>query len=167
MPQDRMTEPDDDGRLDVPQLVRRVRRTADLSQAQLAQRLGVSQSTVARWETGQLEPDIGLFARLVALAGYRVGVFDAAGDPVRPMRSDVERDRQGRFLPAHLDAVAQLRDGIGETYLATGHRFLRDYARKVSKRVPDDHPTLADERARLRERMRPHLERARANAVTS
>lgn len=34
--------------------VRTLRKSLDLSQAELAARLGVTQSTVSRWETGEL-----------------------------------------------------------------------------------------------------------------
>ncbi|WP_191280514.1 helix-turn-helix domain-containing protein, partial [Nocardioides flavus (ex Wang et al. 2016)] len=40
----------------VPGLVRRVRRILDVSQRGLAALLGVSQSVVARWETGRTSP---------------------------------------------------------------------------------------------------------------
>ena len=40
----------------IPGLVRRVRRILDVSQRGLAALLGVSQSVVARWETGRTSP---------------------------------------------------------------------------------------------------------------
>lgn len=52
-----------------PGLVRRARRAADLSQRDLAARLGVSQSTVARWETGQSSPTLYLVEQMLALSG--------------------------------------------------------------------------------------------------
>lgn len=92
--------------LDVPGLIRRVRRVSDLSQADLAARLGVCQSTVARWETGVREPSLSMFQHLVALAGFELTVRDPATDqPASAMRSDGVRDRQGRRYPAHLDVL--------------------------------------------------------------
>ena len=58
-----------------------VRRERELTQEQLAQRLGVSQRTVSRWETGRNMPDISMLTALCAqldisvaelLAGQRI-----------------------------------------------------------------------------------------------
>ena len=83
-----------------PGLVRRARRAADLSQRDLAARLGVWQSTVARWETGQSSPTLYLVEQMLALGGLRLTMIDPAGEPVAPMREDAPRDRAGRRFPA-------------------------------------------------------------------
>lgn len=54
------------------QLLRRLRRVADLSQAELAARAGVAQSVVARYESGRQVPTIGALERLAAAAGFLV-----------------------------------------------------------------------------------------------
>ena len=41
---------------DVPLILRRIRKTLDLTQEQLAQRLGVSFATVNEWENGKRKP---------------------------------------------------------------------------------------------------------------
>ena len=46
-------------------LVRNARRRARLAQSELAHRLGVPQSTVARWETGRIEPSLANVVRAV------------------------------------------------------------------------------------------------------
>lgn len=89
--------------LDVPGLVRRVRRVGDWSQRDLAAHLGVSQSSVAQWETGRGEPSLALFARLLGLIDAHLEVVDADGAELTPMRADAVRDRQHRRYPAHLD----------------------------------------------------------------
>src|SRR5215210_5990817 len=89
-----------------PGLVRRARRAADLSQRGLAARLGVSQSTVARWETGQSSPTLSLVEQMLALSGLRLEMTDADGVSVAPMREDAPRDRAGRRFPAHVDLDA-------------------------------------------------------------
>src|SRR6478735_4548464 len=61
---------DDD--LDVARLVMRVRRMADLSQRDLAARLGTSPSTVARIETGGCAVSVSLLGRILRLAGLRL-----------------------------------------------------------------------------------------------
>lgn len=41
---------------DVPQIIRKIRKTLNLTQEQLAQRLGVSFVTVNEWENGKRKP---------------------------------------------------------------------------------------------------------------
>jgi HTH-type transcriptional regulator/antitoxin HipB len=89
-----------------PGLVRRVRRAAELSQRALAARLGVSQATVARWETGRTSPPLTMLEQMAAVAGLRVTLLDEAGEPAEPMREDAACDRAGRRFPAHVDLRA-------------------------------------------------------------
>ena len=86
-----------------PGMVRRVRRILDVSQRGLAAILGVSQSAVARWETGRTSPRVSVLEELLRLAGLRLRVHDQEGAEVRPMRADGARDRAGRRHPAHVD----------------------------------------------------------------
>jgi len=88
----------------VPGLVRRVRRILDVSQRGLAALIGVSQSVVARWETGRTSPRVSVVQQLFRLAGLRAAVHDAeSGELVEPMRDDGARDRADRRYPAHVD----------------------------------------------------------------
>lgn len=87
-------------------IVRRVRRTTDLSQRELATILGVAQSTVARWETGRQSPTYADVERMLRLARLRPVLVDEIGRPVQPMGEDRFRDRAGRRYPAHLDPYA-------------------------------------------------------------
>ena len=64
--------------LDVPGLLRRLRRVLDLNQRELAEALQVDRATVARWETGQCEPSLSVFQQVMGLAGWRLQV---RGDP--------------------------------------------------------------------------------------
>lgn len=55
-----------------------------LTQAQLSNRLGISQSNVAKWETGQLKPEAQHLMRLAALLGDKIESFyflEEAGVP--------------------------------------------------------------------------------------
>lgn len=83
--------------------IARARRVADLSQRELAQRLGVAPSTVARLENGQRRASAELLDAILALAGLRVAVLDGAGREVPPFPADAVRDNAGRRFPAHLD----------------------------------------------------------------
>jgi len=89
--------------LDAPGMLRRTRRTADLSQRELAAALGVAQATVARWETGVTSPNLETVCRLAEIAGLRLVLVDEQGRSVPPMAEDALRDRAGRRFPAHLD----------------------------------------------------------------
>jgi transcriptional regulator with XRE-family HTH domain len=61
-------------------LVRQARLRAGMSQRQLAEKLGTSQSLVARWERGQVEPPFGSVVRAVRACGLDLGVRLAAYD---------------------------------------------------------------------------------------
>ena len=136
---------------DVPGLIRRLRRTLDLSQADLAKSLGVSQSTVARWETGSCEPSIRLFTHMMAMAGWVLAVHDVDDAQVRPMRPDGVRDAAGRRRPAHLDvhmeSPLQHCAGRKATERRAAGRVPRDSTRRHTGVIPDDHPTEEDVRA--------------------
>ena len=57
---------------DVSGMIRRVRRLGGCSQRELAQQLGVSQSAVAKWETGRTTPSSRMLARVLAVAKLRL-----------------------------------------------------------------------------------------------
>jgi DNA-binding transcriptional regulator YiaG len=54
--------------------VRGLRRHLDLTQAQLAEELGVRQQTVSEWETGQYAPR-GASERLLTIVAERGGFY--------------------------------------------------------------------------------------------
>lgn len=91
----------------VPGLVRRVRRILDVSQRGLAALLDVSQSVVARWETGRTSPRVSSLVELLRLAQLRLSVRDETGEDVVSMRDDGARDRGGRRYPAHVDLTVR------------------------------------------------------------
>jgi HTH-type transcriptional regulator/antitoxin HipB len=152
---------------EVPGLIRRARRCADLSQRALAARLGVSQSKVARWETGRVCPSLVDLERVLSAAGFRLAILDAESSPVTPMSELVIRDRAGRRFPAHVDPRAQdwwVPDGLHLTAMyATAHRrsallgipqmrYHRRHWRalvRLAHGEPDDHPTRAEVLAEL------------------
>ena len=55
-------------------LIREARRRAALTQAELAQRLATSQSTVARWETGRQAPSFDTVIRALRACGLDLDI---------------------------------------------------------------------------------------------
>jgi transcriptional regulator with XRE-family HTH domain len=88
----------------IPGLVRRVRRILDVSQRGLAALIEVSQSVVARWETGRTSPRASVLHQLLRLAGLTPSYHDdETGEEVAPMRDDGARKHGGSRFPAHTD----------------------------------------------------------------
>ena len=88
---------------DVAGALRRIRRRADLSQRELAEASGVSQSSLSKAEAGHRGLPVDLLARCAVLAGLRLALLDESGTEVPTMAADAVRDRAGRRFPAHLD----------------------------------------------------------------
>ncbi len=148
----------------VPGLVRRIRRILDVSQRGLAALLDVSQSVVARWETGRTSPRVDVMERMLRLARVRVRLEEEdTGRPVRPMRGDGACKHGGSRFPAHADLRATgwwvpraLRDMTTVESLVARDRsrakrdpYIRYRTSPHLKRieravfgVPDDHPAV-------------------------
>lgn len=148
--------------------LRRARRLADLSQRQLAERVGVSRATIGRAESADEPVGLDLVEAILAVAGLRLAVLDADGQEVESMRESVEHDGGGRRFPAHLDVEPADDSGRPDGQVwhrgrpvpsATfRHRHHRDHPRRsgVGARPPrprpQDHLTtgeLAAERRRM------------------
>lgn len=68
------------------ELIRSARLRADLSQADLAERLGLPSSSIARWETDRVEPGFSTLRRVLQACGFDI-------PPVLvPFERDPERD---------------------------------------------------------------------------
>ena len=91
----------------LPGLLRRIRRTADMSQRQLARACGVSQSVIAQAEASRRDLSVGLLVKAAAVAGLRLALVDDGGGDggaeVPPMDDGAVRDMGNRYFPAHLD----------------------------------------------------------------
>jgi HTH-type transcriptional regulator/antitoxin HipB len=132
--------------------VARARRVADLSQRELADAVGVNQTTVARWEAGTRSMTVDVLDRVLRLAGLRLAVVDEDGQVVRPMDPDVVRDNAGRRFPAHLDVVPPdqrpSNRGAGQRYDRSeprawyALRSTRDRQGTAGTPRPADHPTV-------------------------
>jgi transcriptional regulator with XRE-family HTH domain len=124
-------------------IVRRVRRTADLSQRELAQRVGVGRSTIAEIETGAITPSLAVLQRILDAAQYQLVAVDSAGHLVLPLEVwEGLTDGSGRRFPAHLDTILDPEfgewwaDGYGlarppETFRRD--RAVRDHERQLSQ----------------------------------
>jgi len=124
-------------------MVRRVRRTADMSQRELADATGLSAALIGAIETGDRTPSLRALQRILGAAGFHLEVVDRGGHVVLPLEvwQDTE-DGAGRRYPAHLDTILDpvfgewWADGFGltrppETFRRD--RARRDYERQLSK----------------------------------
>jgi HTH-type transcriptional regulator/antitoxin HipB len=151
----------------VGRLVARARRVADLSQRDLAQRVGVSQAGISRLESGRGLPSLGLLNVILRASGLRLLVVDQDGSSLGPIPASTVRDHAERRFPAHLDVEppdlvpTQVRDNPRYDRQPPRawfhHRRERDRLaglRPESTRQ-QDHPTTGDLELRLRLRRGP------------
>ncbi|MET7371333.1 helix-turn-helix domain-containing protein [Micromonospora arida] len=151
---------DEVGGADLGQALRALRRRADLSQRQLAEKSGVPQPTLARIESGRaLDPRFRTVERLVQAAGgtLAVGVppsISGLTEPT-PVPHDDMRDEAGRRYPAHLDVwpVHEPRDWPGawwaEWYRLPPERYplpLPPAAYELNRRYRDNRRWAAEVR---------------------
>lgn len=81
----------------------RARHRAQLSQREMADHVGVAQSTLGGYEAGARKVPAHLLDAILAVAGLRLAVVDASGRVVEPFSADAVRDNAGRRFPAHLE----------------------------------------------------------------
>jgi transcriptional regulator with XRE-family HTH domain len=165
---------------DLSSALRRIRRLADMSQRQLAERGAVSAAAIAHAEAGTRDLPAGVLSRLAALAGLRLALVDADGRAVDGMAEGAVRDMAGRRFPAHLDTRYGDIDWWHDDgrysreqpwYTFDRVRYTRDYWRERLG-TPDDHqlPQLGDSPAErkaarkraAREEWEAEIERRRA-----
>lgn len=89
--------------MDAAAELRRARRTAGLSQRELARRAGTSQATLSAYEAGRKSPSVPTLQRLLAATGAELVVRDAPG-----RRTPADLERAGR----HLSEVLQLAESL-------------------------------------------------------
>jgi hypothetical protein len=74
------------------ELIRSARLRAGLSQKELAQRLGMASSSIARWETDTVEPGFSTLRRVLQACGFDIPPVLVAYE------RDAERDAQVQEL---------------------------------------------------------------------
>jgi transcriptional regulator with XRE-family HTH domain len=134
-------------------IIRRVRRTADFSQRELAKYAKVSPAAIAAYETGARTPSLPTLQRVLNAANYLLIVADVEGRLVVPLEvwQDIA-DGAGRRYPAHLDTIVDpvmgdwWADGYGlarppETFRK--NRAARDYQRWLSRNDVRNHGSLS------------------------
>lgn len=99
------------------QLIREARRRAGLTQAQLAERAGTTQSGIARWEAGRTSPSLDDVRRLVRLCGFDLELALVPADDSDQAQAarlagltPDQRVRRHQRLARQLNAVRQARD---------------------------------------------------------
>ncbi len=65
--------------------IRRVRKDVGLTQAELAERLGIQQSAIAHWEAGNTRPTTERLAQIADALGTTVGRLVAGSDDGAPL----------------------------------------------------------------------------------
>jgi transcriptional regulator with XRE-family HTH domain len=94
-------------RLDASALVREARQIAGLTQGELAERLGTTQSAVSNWERGRDEPRVSTLARILQACGFEADLTFRRHDDV----DRVQIRRHLDYTPAErLDAFESMID---------------------------------------------------------
>lgn len=75
------------------EIVRRARRQAGLTQAELAARIGTTQSAVSRLEAGGVEPSLARLDLIVEACGAKLAVTLDGGRPIPREADDVYQQR--------------------------------------------------------------------------
>lgn len=105
-------------------VLRQARRRAGLTQRELSRRAGVPQSTVARIESGGIDPRVGTLDRLLRLCGDSLEAAPIAGTGV---------DRT--LIHAQLrESPAERVAGVAEAWKAMGP--IRGAARRAAQPLP-------------------------------
>jgi transcriptional regulator with XRE-family HTH domain len=119
--------------LDVPGVLRALRRRADLSQRELAERSGVAPATVASVEAGTAgSPRLRTVEQLVAATGARLAILDIDGSEPTRLPSDRHRDQALRRFPPHVDVYRVEWEGARrvDRIAFLRNRFWRDQGRR-------------------------------------
>ena len=115
-------------------MIEEARKRAGLTQAELASRLGIPQSTVARWETRRIEPSFANVARAVRACDLHLSVT------LPPVDHELEAliDESLRMTPAQRFAqdphLVNLADGARPRMAHARRPTVRCFVRRRSSR---------------------------------
>jgi transcriptional regulator with XRE-family HTH domain len=98
------------------ELVREARKRAALTQRELAERAGTTQSAIARLESGRTSPTLEQVQRLMRLAGFELIVELAPYDDSDRVQADPHSALEQR-LARLLASTARMRELRGEVRL--------------------------------------------------
>ena len=99
--------------------IKALRRTLQLSQTQLAQRLGTRQSVVSRWEQGKHIPHDSFIAKLARLSGLPAARFRYGNEGEdTEMNELMPRAAWGRRITDHLEAGLKMARKSGQRDVA-------------------------------------------------
>jgi transcriptional regulator with XRE-family HTH domain len=135
-----MTEPV----LDPGEAIAQLRRSAGISQAELARRMGTTQSAIARLEAGRLSPSFRTLHSAYAALGHQLELSSRPISPYDRAASKPNLVREGQAIPygqAALDGVdvTQIRDARRRSpdqrlrYLASASRGMKRFLGSVER----------------------------------
>ena len=92
-------------------IIREARRRAGLTQQELAERLGTTQSVITRWETGKRSPTFDTVVKTVRACGLDLAITLGQPDPDHELFIRENR----RLLPTQrLDRMTDQKEGLDE-----------------------------------------------------
>ena len=98
-------------KLNVGENIRRLRRAADMTQEQLADKLGVAYQSVSRWENGTTYPDIEFLPSLA-------GIFGVTVDELIGCEESLKKERLDRMIGETLVRLFEQGTPKAEDYLS-------------------------------------------------
>ncbi|WP_397400141.1 helix-turn-helix transcriptional regulator [Phenylobacterium sp.] len=119
--------------------LRRLRRLRGWKQSQVAEFANVSQTTVSRWEVGEIEPDAWLMAKVLYWVGSSSGHDSALRRLVQSSRHPVHLigEADHRLLSASEPRVREWRRSAGELLGSSLWRFATDEIVEAEKALID------------------------------
>lgn len=90
--------------------IKRYRKALNISQARLAEMIGMSQQAVAKWETGKAEPDSATLKKLASIFGTTIDdlLGNISNDDDWPPEAKVLFRDVKKLTPEQLELVTKL-----------------------------------------------------------
>lgn len=104
------------------EIIKEARRRAGLSQRELAERLGTTQSVITRWETGQRSPTFETLVRAVRACGLDLAVSLGTADADHDL---LIRENRKLSPAARLRQMTQQSAGLDELLAAKSRASTR------------------------------------------